>query len=719
MCTRWMPVRIVVVLALAVMALTAGAGECAAAETATGGKKAQSDLETIKTRILGSLLERAGDDAAKLVGTLRADGSWPDIDYRNRRRSGWPLLRHLANVQVLARAYRSPKSQLRGKGKLRRAVLSSLDYWLNNDFQNPNWWHNQIGVPRTLAPTLLLMEADLSARQLGAGLKILRRAKIRMTGQNLVWLTEITARRGILEKDPALVAAAYRRIAQEIRVGAAEGVQADFSFHQHGPCLYNHGYGAAFAVDCSRIATDVAGTRLAFPREKVAVLSGLILDGSQWMARGGASDFGADGRGITRKRRGHTAAYLAAAAKHMLRLPTGREAEFRALAASASGTGAPALKGNRHFWRSDMMTHHRAGYYASARMFSRRIANTDQPCNSEGLKSHHIADGCNPIMRTGREYSGIFGVWDWRKIPGTTVRQAGELAGSPRRTGERSFVGGVSDGTYGLAAFDFAREGLSARKIWFFLDDEFVCLGAGITCRSSEAVVTTLNQCNLTGDVLVGSGKQSRKLARGTHSLDSPAWIWHDRIAYVPLAPARIRLSNDVQRGSWWRINHQYPKEEIARAVFLSYIDHGPAPKSASYAYAVVPGIDHASAGVYAARPPVKILRNSPALQAVRHEKLKIAAMAFYKAGGVEIRPGLTVAVDTPCLVLLRELGGKLAISVSNPANKKAAVGVIVSGKLQGEGVRVLAGGAKTRLVVDLPDGMTAGSTVTRTLLRP
>ena len=132
-----------------------------------------------------------------------------------------------------------------------------------------------------------------------------------------------------------------------------------------------------------------------------------------------------------------------------------------------------------------------------------------------------------------------------------------------------------------------------------------------------------------------------------------------------------------------------------------------------------MPGIDHASAGAYAARPPVKILRNSPAIQAVRHEKLKIAAMAFYEAGGVEIRPGLTVAVDTPCLVLLRESGGKMAISVSNPANEKAAVGVTVTGKLQGQGVRVLDGGARSRLVVDLPGGLTAGSTVTRTLLRP
>jgi hypothetical protein len=46
----------------------------------------------------------------------------------------------------------------------------------------------------------------------------------------------------------------------------------------------------------------------------------------------------------------------------MLQQRTGREAEFRDLAARASGQPAPPLIGNRHFWRSDVMTHHRPGY---------------------------------------------------------------------------------------------------------------------------------------------------------------------------------------------------------------------------------------------------------------------------------------------------------------------------------------------------------------------
>jgi len=202
------------------------------------------------------------------------------------------------------------------------------------------------------------------------------------------------------------------------------------------------------------------------------------------------------------------------------------------------------------------------------------------------------------------------------------------------------------------------------------------------------------------------------------HALEKPAWIWHDRIAYVLLQPARACLGNQVQRGSWSQINHQYPKDETAREVFSLWIDHGTGPKNARYAYMVVPGIDRSSAGAYAARKPVRILRNAATLQAVWHEKLRIAAAALYEAGSVEIRRDLIVAVDTPCLVLLRESPDKLTISVSNPENKKATVRVDVSGRLRGEGVQVLDEEGRSRILVDLPDGMKAGSSVTRTLRR-
>ena len=78
---------------------------------------------------------------------------------------------------------------------------------------------------------------------------------------------------------------------------------------------------------------------------KIEVLAGLILDGTQWMTRGNATDFGAEGREITRK--GQSTSHLVEATKHMLKLKTGREEEFRALPARSTGrSDAPPLFGN-------------------------------------------------------------------------------------------------------------------------------------------------------------------------------------------------------------------------------------------------------------------------------------------------------------------------------------------------------------------------------------
>ncbi len=590
------------------------------------------------------------------------------------------------------------------------ALLKGLDYWLSHDFQNPNWWWNKIGVPRAMSSLLLMLDNDLSDQQRTRGLKIVSRATIGMTGQNLVWVTETTAIRAILENDEDLVRKAYRRIAQEIQVTESEGIQADSSFHQHGPCLYNHGYGAAFVSDCSHLAVAVRGTNMAFPEPILRTLSSLILDGSQWMARGSATDFGAEGRELTR--RNQDARYLSRAATAMLQVTDERSDEFQALQDRALGRPAPPLEGNRHFWRSDFMTHHRKGFYASARMVSQRIANTDGPANGEGLKSHHLADGCQITMQTGREYAGIFPVWNWQTIPGTTAVQIPKLQGSPRHNGSRTFVGGVSDGAYGLAAMDFAYKQLEARKSWFFFDEQIVCLGAGISCSDPEhAVVTTLNQCLLNGNVFVSDGRLVQKIDRGTRTIPAPAWIWHDRIAYLFLDRTGVNLRNDAQSGSWHLINQRASSQQVTRDVFLATIDHGMRPTNASYAYAVLPAISLKQlTATYDV--PVRIVANTRSQQAVWNERLRIGGVAFYAAGQCTLQPDTVVQVDRPCLLLVRKEKDTYAISIANPENKPARVTVDL--QITDSTTRTSAANVhKWHHVVQLPDGLDAGKTVT------
>jgi chondroitin AC lyase len=669
------------------------------------------DIAVIKQRLRASLMEGtppSDTQATDLLASLQPDGSWSGIDYKNRDRAGWPARSHLGNLLLIARACKTPGHPRYDDPQTVKSVISSLDFWLKNDFKNPNWWFNRIGTPKLMANIHLLMEDNLSDAQKKKSLEIIKRGKLGMTGQNLVWVAEITAKRAVLENNPELLKKAIGRIVSEIRLSMKEGIQPDYSFHQHGPCLYSHGYGSGFSLDCSRIAGEVAGTAFALPGKKIEVLCNYILDGQCWMMRGRYPDYHPAGRQIVRKNQNVDSMYTVA--RNMLKISTGREAEFRALQDRVKGGKTPPLFGNRHFWRSDFMTHHRPGFYTSAKMYSSRTKNTDGPVNREGPFCHHLSDGGNYLFLKGDEYADIFPVWDWRKVPGTTVVNDPIFSGKCARKGEGSFVGGVSDGTYGMAAFDFVREELSAHKAWAFFDDEYVCLGAGITCSSTYPVITTLNQCHLKGkDVHVS---YAGKMERGTHMLKKRRWVYHNGVAYVSLKRTNFHLQNDKRRGSWNHINPMYPLKEVEHEVFTLWLDHGQTPRNAEYAYIVVPGIDLKKVDEYARTTRIEILNNTPQLQAVYHRSKKITMAAFYQPGRVRTPDALEIAVDQPCLLLVQKQGNELNISLSNPNNEPLTVGMEVNRSLLGKGVTPLKDERSSKIVMHLPAGQQAGKSV-------
>jgi chondroitin AC lyase len=701
-----------------------------------------SDLATIAERLLVDLYQVPEIGRVRgLVADIQADGRWADVDYANMDTTHWKPIGHLRNLLLMAQAWRTEGSELKGDNDLEEAIFRALDHWLEKDYRRP-WWYNAIGIPGVLANVMLLIDADLDDSRRELGCKILERAILGTTGQNLVWQANITVKRAILQRDPDLAAEAYKLIASEIKISTGEGVQPDFSFHQHGPCLYNHGYGAGFARDCSKTAVLVSGTHFAFPKKQVDILAGYILDGSQWMIRGQNPEIGAKGREITRANL--NVLYLVDAARNMAVACPERADAFEALAVSIESGTAPPMEGNRSFWCSDFMAHHRKAFYASARAHSSRIVNTDglSGCD-EGQKSHHISDGASFVYRTGREYADIFPVWDWRKIPGTTVVLGPDFAGDPKRLGTTDFVGGVSDGVYGLFVCDLVREAspldqvqpprkddpppeadapspdtLRARKAWFFFDDEVVCLGAGISVSGEgrDPAVTTLNQCLLNGPIAAADGSGGcDELASGNHVLQDAAWVHHDGIAYVFYDPQTVHIDAAPRTGSWDLIATQASDAPVTKDVFTVWVDHGPHPRAETYAYVAVPGVESGDVQAYADSLPVQVLANTPQVQAVQHLENSLTLAAFYEPGVLALPDGLTIGVDTACLVLLHTDDSGCTLTFSNPRNEPVTIGVEINGSFGGPSVETTETGS--RVTVSLPNGWDAGKSVTVALL--
>jgi len=654
---------------------------------------ADDDLATIKRRIreggMGSTRSsRAARAAGEGAGGMRPDGSWADIDYSVTDRENWTPSAHVFRLQAMAVAYRRAADAGKPDAELRAKVLAGLGYWFKADPHCTNWWWNEIGVPQTIGYVMLLVEEDLTPELKRQGIEVLRRSKWKTwTGQNLVWGTTIQVMRGCLEDSPAVVGEAYGRMYQEIRVakGHEEGIQADWSFHQHGDLLYSGGYGAGFTTDCARFVDLAKDTRFAVPAGKLGILESYVLDGQQWMVRGDIWDYSVTGRELVRP--GKSAAGLGRAVEMLAKFSDGRQKELADFAARLRGDeGAPPLVGNRQFWKSDYMSHSRAGYLTSVRMYSERTLNTDGYTNGENKKSHHLADGATYIYRTGDEYKDIFPVWEWHRVPGTTCEQGTPLV--PEKVhyrGKTKFVGGASDGTYGVAAQDLKSGGLTAKKAWFYFDDEFVCLGAGISCSTDNPVCTSVNQC----------------LLKGNLEKHGSAAALHDSVGYVvfPGGGGKVEIRGEKQVGSWHEISPGSSRE-ISLGVFSMWIDHGRRPKDAGYAYAVLPGADGGRMDVWMTTPPVEVVSNTPRLQAVKQTKLGMIEAVFWEAGAVDGGEGFKVSVDRPCVVLVRREGRGGHVAVANPVNEAMTVEVGI--------------GRERTIKFDLPGGEDAGRSVVK-----
>jgi len=81
------------------------------------------------------------------------DGRWGDIDYKDQMRSRWLTREHLLRTRGLAVAAHY------GSAEAHHAALVALDHWIEADYRNPNWWHNDIGTPMLVGETLILLNS--------------------------------------------------------------------------------------------------------------------------------------------------------------------------------------------------------------------------------------------------------------------------------------------------------------------------------------------------------------------------------------------------------------------------------------------------------------------------------------------------------------------------------------------------------------------------------
>lgn len=654
--------------------------------------------------IFRSQPERA--DVDKYLGEMKEDGSWADIDYTSKERGGWEPSGHLSRILTIAKAYQTPKSGYYQKKSVGKKIHLSLNFWLDNDFQCPNWWYPEIGVPMILAPAMILMEAELSPEQMEKGMKILARSSIGMTGQNKVWQSGNVLLRSLLQKDEETIRSAANAIQEELVVSTGEGVQPDWSYHQHGPQLQFGNYGLAYVGDMIKWISILRNTPFQFDENKVSILRNYLLEGQQWVTWKNMYDISSCGRQVFPNAQVSKAGSLARNLSRMEEVDPAFADNYR------NANDYSTLSGNRHFWRSDVQIQRTPEYYFSVKMCSERVIGAES-CNAENIQGYYMGDGATFLYQTTDEYKDIFPFWDWKKIPGTTTHQDNDTLPVLTARGYRipvSFVGGVSDGKNGIAVMDYQRNGLKARKSWFMFNDMIVALGADITSSENLPVVTTVNQSFLRGTVTVKTGN-TEKIPGESESISDPVWILHDQTGYLFPQGGSLFLEAKNVEGSWHWSTSRFPEEILKADLFRLWFEHGTNPSGKSYQYILVPDANVEKLNQLENNKPFVLLNEKNVQQVVASDG-KTAGIVFYTKGKTQIFGG--IQTDQPCVMMIRETHDGIGISLADPTQLLEKVILKIGGNYNAENAKAENG--VTTLTVNLPIGEDAGKSVTALL---
>lgn len=689
---------------------------------------AGDDLELLRLRFKSEYLDcPAGDyDASYVRGimdSMSPDGSWPDINYADVSNTGFQHTVHLGRMSSMALALVKDESSMRHDAELRGRLDAAMDFWLVHDFQSDNWWWNQIGVPRIFISYLYILDEEICPAHRDKMLEIASRANLEASGArpggDRMFIASMYTKTMVWARNELEVGKILNMMDTEFCFGdegvtnllpsyfkAGKGLERDMCFHHRPDRVDNTTtYGLTFALSYLEWALIVKDTGYRFGDRSVHLLIDYFLDGvCKHRVYACQNDPGAENRENARIGGRSLSSDASLPCRIIDLCGDYRRDELEAVVRLCRGDRNDVPSYARFFWNTEYFSLQRPRFFTSVRMFSSRNANMEYPHNHEGILNHFRGDGANYISPVGDEYLDISPVFDFRKVPGTTVMQADSMPPEDQlqKWGTTDFVGAVTDGCRGAVADDFVGcfDPVKARKSWFFFDDMYVCLGSEISCEGDGELVTTLNQCYLRGDV-IASGKRghAEPVARGEHSMKGTGWVHHDGVGYVFLdRDADIRLSGREVEGNWRRVSLQgsIPDRPVYEDVFALWLSHGYRPAHAGYAYAVLPGMDVAATEKFSRHSRVRVVSNTGAVQAVEDDSVSYAVL--YEGGSVRFSRRLSVSCETPCIIMaVRDARGLESVYVSDPTRTQTLLSVRINGKSYG---------------VELPSGAYAGSSV-------
>ena len=507
-----------------------------------------------------------------------------DIDYQQQNWARWDALNHVNRIQHKLITY--GKEAALKDTQLLDDINAALDYWLDNDFKNPNWWYNQIGIVCSLSAVVIMLYDKLTPERISRCAEIIKRGSVagcpailQWTGANLIWGIRDTIYHAVIIGDRELMRVAADRIADEIYLaeGGNEGIKPDMSFYQHGPMLYNCGYGRSFTSETAFLISILSGSEFAVSDEKVNLFEKFVLEGQRYMTRGKYVDYQAIGREIARPG-AVSAAPITAAVKSLIRGESCVRKDELTAYYDALSTGKDTFCGTKYFPFCYFLSHNTPDIRISVKGYHTHYKGTEWGLSENRLGYNLNYGGVMTMMADGDEYFEINPVFDYSAVPGTTAPKWDDEKLWDKSVGDwKSEIGtnndcsGLTDGQRGVMYMRLEHDGISGFKVFFPFEDGMICLGCELD--GPEPLYTTVNQTYAKCDLF-----DRREIAKGES-------IVNGGFRYMNLSDTPMYAEAKSVTGAWRRNSPVESDAPVTADIFFAEFDHS---ENNSYAYAVL-----------------------------------------------------------------------------------------------------------------------------------
>ncbi|HDC9571541.1 TPA: polysaccharide lyase 8 family protein [Staphylococcus aureus] len=588
--------------------------------------------------------EATENEAKKLLSEMKTESgrtylweSSKDIDTKSA-----DMTRTYRNIEKIAEAMNHPKTTLKNdenKKKLKDALewLHKNAYGKDPDKKvadlktnfsksapqkntNLNWWDYEIGTPKSLTNTLILLNGDISSdekKKYTAPIKTFAPKSDEILssvgkaepakGGNLVDIAKVKLLESIIEEDKDMTKNSidsFNKVFTYVQSNSTgkerNGFYKDGSYIDHQDVPYTGAYGVVLLEGISQMMPMIKETPFKETSQNDTILKSWIDDGFMPLIYKGEMMDLSRGRAISRENEtSHSASVTVM--KSLLRLSDAMDESTKAkykkivktsvksdssykqndyLSSYSDISKMKALMEDSTLSTNDLtqqlkiyndmdrVTYHNKDldFAFGLSMTSKNVARYES-INNENLKGWHTGAGMSYLYNSDVKHyrDNFWATADMKRLAGTTTLDNEEP--KENKNSYKTFVGGTKfDDQHASIGMEFENQDktLTAKKSYFILNDKIVFLGTGIkNTDSSMNPVTTIENRKANGYTLYTDDKQTTNSDnQETNSVFLESTDTKKNIGYHFLNKSKINVKKESHTGKWSEINKSQKTED-------------------------------------------------------------------------------------------------------------------------------------------------------------